>query len=188
MQTKLDDSIAPTLRDIAVKLRLGGWISFWVQLGLGFVAVLCLLFAISGRTFSTKTDAGIGAGIFWAVVGVLALCFSIYFDFRYTRIARGLLKPNPELHPKKADTIRLVRIAIITGLVGMLLTLFGAGATAGVLVAKSVSQPPGVAITDPNKIIRAIDVFVEVANIDGIAAHLIGTVTSLWLFDQIHRH
>ncbi|MBV9385404.1 MAG: DUF3611 family protein [Chroococcidiopsidaceae cyanobacterium CP_BM_ER_R8_30] len=188
METKLDRSITPTVRDIAIKLRLTGWISFWIQLGLGVVAVLCLLFAKSGRSFSTKTDPGIGAGMFWAGIGVLVLCFSIYLAFRYTRIAKGLLNPNPELHPKKADTTRLVRIAIITSLVGMLLALFGAGSTAGVLVAKSVSQPPGVAITDPNKIIRALDVFVEVANIDIIAAHLVGTVTSLWLVDQIHHH
>lgn len=55
------------------------------------------------------------------------------------------------------------------GLVGILLCLVGAGSTAGVLVAKAVSQPPGVAITDHNRMIRSLDVFVEVANINGIA-------------------
>jgi hypothetical protein len=73
-------------------------------------------------------------------------------------------------------------------LVGILLNLLGGGATLGVLVAKAVSQPPGVAITDPNRIIRGLDVFVMVANINGIAAHFVGNVASLWLIDQVHRH
>ncbi|WP_083889659.1 DUF3611 family protein [Nostoc sp. PCC 7107] len=49
-----------------------------------------------------------------------------------------------------------------------LLTLLGAGSTLGTLVAKSISQALGVAITNPNKIIRALDVFVVVANINGV--------------------
>jgi hypothetical protein len=56
-----------------------------------------------------------------------------------------------------------------------------------VLVAKAVSQPAGVAITDPTKIVRALDVFVVVANIAGIAANFMGMIVSLWLFDRIER-
>jgi hypothetical protein len=55
----------------------------------------------------------------------------------------------------------------------------------GVLVAKTVSQPPGVVIVDPNKIVRALDVFVVLANLNLIAAHLIGTAISFWLIDRI---
>jgi len=91
------------------------------------------------------------------------------------------------LRPKKADTIQLLRLGVIVGLVGILLFLLGAGATLGVLVAKSVSQPPGVAITDPNRIVRALDVFVAVANVNGIAAHFVGTVSAIFLLERIHR-
>jgi hypothetical protein len=55
-------------------------------------------------------------------------------------------------------------------------------------VAKTISQPPGVAILDPNKIVRAIDVFVVLANIALIAAHLVGTVIAFWLLDRIHHY
>jgi hypothetical protein len=78
-------------------------------------------------------------------------------------------------------------MAVIVSLVGIFLSLLGAGATVGVLVAKSISQPPGVAITDPERIIRALDVFVAVANINGIAGNFVGVVTSLGLFDWAHR-
>lgn len=188
MQTKVDSSsISPAQQKVISTFRLVGWIAFWVELGLAVATGLVLLFAVSGRNFATQTITGIGIGIFWAVCGVIALCFSVYVAFRYTRIAKGLRNPNPSLHPKKSDTIKFLRLAVIVSLVGILLSLLGAGATMGVLVAKSISQPPGVAITDPNKIIRALDVFVAVANINGLTGNFVGVVTSLGLLSWVHR-
>lgn len=189
MQTKTNSKLlAPAIEGIANALRLTGWLGFWVQLGFGIVCSISLLFAWSGRNFSEQTHRGIGIGIFWAVCGILALAVNVYLDFRYTRIAKALRNPNPERRPKKVDTVRILRIGLMTSLLGTLLNLLGAGATIGVLVAKSVSQPPGVAITDPNMIIRALDVFVTVANVNGIAAHFVGNLTSLWLLDRVNHH
>jgi hypothetical protein len=118
----------------------------------------------------------------------VVLLFSVYWDFRYTCIGKSLENPNPALHLSKADTTTIIRLGIIASLVGILLTLLGAGSTVLVLVAKSISQPPGVAITDPYRIIRALDVFVAVANINGIAAHFVGTIASLWLLERVHKY
>ncbi|QLE59313.1 DUF3611 family protein [Nostoc sp. TCL26-01] len=181
-------SLAPSLYGIANTIRLTGWITLWVQLALAVVALLTLLFALTGKSFSNQPSSTLGIGIFWAMCGIVALLFSVYWDFRYTHIGKQLANPNPALHPSKADTIRAVQLGIIVGLLGMLLTLVGASATLGVFIAKSLSQPPGVAITDPNKIIRALDVFVMVANINGIVAHYIGTVASMWLYERVHQH
>jgi len=189
MQTETDvRTLAPSLQGIANTIRLTGWITFWIQLGLAVVSGLAVLFASTGRDFADQPNAGLGVGIFWAICGIIALLFSVYWNFRYTRLGKRLANPNPSLHPSKADTIAALRLGIIVGLVGILLTLFGTGSTLGVLVAKSISQPPGVAITDPNKIIRALDVFVAVANINGITAHFVGTVASLWLLERVHKH
>jgi hypothetical protein len=181
-------AIAPKLQDIGKTIRLTGWITLWVQLGLTIVSGLALLFAATGRDFSQQPNAGLGIGIFWGLAGILALLFSVYWNYKYTRFGKQLLNPNPALHPSKADTVRAIRLGIVAGLVGILISILGAGATVGVLVAKSVSQPPGVAITDPYRIIRAMDVFVEVANINSIFAHFIGTVGSLWLLEKAHQN
>ncbi|MEA5502681.1 DUF3611 family protein [Halotia wernerae UHCC 0503] len=180
--------VPPSVHGIANTIRFTGWIVFWMQLALAVVSGLVLLFVSTGREFSSQPNAGLGVGIFWAVCGILVLLFSVYLNFSYTRLGKRLDNPNPSLHPSKADTIAAIRLAIMVGLVGMLLTLLGAGSTLGVLVAKSISQPPGVAITDPYKIIRALDVFVEVANVNGIAAHFVGTAASLWLLERVHQH
>lgn len=173
---------------IANTIRLTGWVALWVQLALALVSGLTLLFAATGREVGNQPNPGLGVGIFWAVFGILILLFSVFWDFRYTRIGRRLDNRNPTLHPSKADTIRAIRWGILAGLVGIFITLLGAGISVSVLLAKAVSQPPGVAITDPNKIIRALDVFIVVANINGIAAHFMGTVASMWLLEKVHEH
>ncbi|WP_017720522.1 DUF3611 family protein [Kamptonema formosum] len=186
MQTQSDySSISPAKQKTVTTFRLVGWMAFWLELALALASGLVLLFAISGQNFAAETNAGIGIGIFWAIGGVIALLFNTFLAFRYTRIAKGLENPNTDRHPKKGDTVQLLRLGLIVGLVGIFLCLVGAGSTSGVLVAKAVSQPPGVAISDPNRIIRALDVFVEVANINGIAANFVAVLTSLGLLNWI---
>ncbi|MDB9304333.1 DUF3611 family protein [Nodularia spumigena CS-591/12] len=173
---------------IAHQIRLTGWVLLWVQLALALVSGLLLLFSSTGRNFANQPNPGLGIGVIWAIIGILLLLFSVFWDFRYTRIGRRLGNINPTLHPSKADTTRAIRMGILVSLVGIFIAILGAGTSVSVLVAKAVSQPPGVAITDPNKIIRALDVFIVVANINGIAAHFVGTVASIWLLEKVHQH
>ncbi|MDB9322198.1 DUF3611 family protein [Nodularia spumigena CS-591/04] len=173
---------------IAHQIRLTGWVMLWVQLALALVSGLLLLFSSTGRNFANQPNPGLGIGVIWAIIGILLLLFSVFWDFRYTRIGRRLGNINPTLHPSKADTTRAIRMGILVSLIGIFITILGAGTSVSVLVAKAVSQPPGVAITDPNKIIRALDVFIVVANINGIAAHFVGTVASIWLLEKVHQH
>lgn len=204
MQTQAEEQILnPKVERIANILRLIGWVSFWLQLGIGAASSLMVIFAISGRNFSQAitpptprvgvptytqgTTPGIGVSIFWAICGILVLLFSLYLSFRLTRFARRLRNPNPEVHPKKAVVMQLLRIGVISSLVGMLLFIFGGGSGLGVLLSKSIAQPQGVAIYDPTRIIRSLDIFVAMANMNGIAAHFVGTVVFLGLFNWLHR-
>jgi len=73
------------------------------------------------------------------------------------------------------------------GLIGILLTILGGGATLGVLFAKAIAQPQGMAIYDPTRMIRSIDIMVAMVNMSVIAAHFAGTVASLSVFEWLHR-
>ena len=180
---------SPKIQKIAHTFRWYGWLSFWIQLGLAFASILILMFAASGRKFSPDASTGIGIGVFWSACSFLALCITVFFAFRYTRIAKGLLRePDAHLHPRKADTVQLLRLGVIVGLIGILLGLFGAGSSLGVLIAKTVSQPPGMAITHPDRIVRALDVFVVLANFNLITAHFVDVASSMWLLEKLHLH
>ena len=179
----------PKIQKIARTFRWYGWLSFWTQLGLAFSSIVILMVAASGKKFSPDTSTGLGIGVFWSVCSFLALSMTTFFAFRYTRIAKGLLRePDAHIHPRKAETIELLRFAVILGFVGILLGLFGAASSLGVLIAKTISQPPGIAITNPNRIVRALDVFVVLANFNLITAHFIGAASSMWLLEKLHLH
>jgi Protein of unknown function (DUF3611) len=181
--------IPAALGKIANAFRFYGWVGFWVQLVMAFLAAIALLFALFGQAFSADTRSGVGVTVFWAMCAIAFLVVGILFDVRYVRVSKGLLhEPGGLLHPRKAGAIRLLRLGALVSFVGILLALLGAGTGVGVLVAKTVSQPPGVAILNPNKIVRAMDVFVVLANVTLIAAHLAGTVIAFWLLDRVHHY
>ncbi|MFB2934540.1 DUF3611 family protein [Aerosakkonemataceae cyanobacterium BLCC-F154] len=203
MQTNLEKTTTDDkLRRIANVLRWTGWASFWLQLILLAAATIMLILAISGRSFnravtpevgvaavnySEATTPGIGIGIFWAGCGIVVLLFALFIAFRQTRLAKRLFKTNELIHPQKSEVLQVLRWGVITGFVGMLLTILGGGTTLGVLLSKSIAQPQGVAIYDPTRIIRSLDIFVATANMNGITAHFIGTVTSLGLINWLNR-
>ncbi|KAM3094740.1 DUF3611 family protein [Phormidesmis sp. 146-35] len=189
------DSLFYKLEVIGKILRLIGWSGLVTQLGLALAAGMMLLFAIAGRNFNQAAIApvpgapvynfrdaatpGLGVGVFWAVCGVLTLLFTSYLAFRQLRFARRLRNPNPDLHPKKSDVMKVLQIAIIVGFVGMGFTILGGGAALGVLLSKSITMPQGAALYAPNRIIRPLDVLVAMANMVGITAHFLGTIASV---------
>lgn len=198
MQTHPTPHPPSPARSIGSQMRLVGWLSFWLQLAFAVGAGLVLLFAISGRRFNqafsapgvaepATTTAGIGIGIFWAVCGIAVLLFGTFVAFRYIGFGKRLRREPIDTQPSKAETTQLLRLGVLTGLLGVLLTILGVGGTLAVLLAKAVSQPQGVALYDPNRIIRAMDVFVGMANANGLAGNFLGLLSSLWLSDRVGR-
>ncbi len=204
MQTDEKQPSVVNIERIAAILRIAGWLSFIIQVGLAAASGVLLLLAISGRTFNQaivappgvpgatvtttqSTTPGLGVGIFWAVCGILVLLFGIYLAFRLLRFSKRLRNSDPAIHPQRDQVMEVLRLAVITGFVGMLFMILGTGTTIAVLLAKSVAQPQGVAIYDPNRIIRSLDVFVAAANTTGVTAHFVGAIASLVTFDWLHR-
>lgn len=164
-----------------------------------------VVFALAGRKFSQAPalprdvtpsigvnlnrgiTPGIGIGILWAVCGILALLAGIYLAFCHTRFAKRLRPVDTMKHPAKSEVMKVLHLSAIVGLVGMLLTILGGGVTLGVLFSKVIAQPQGVAIYDPTRVIRSINIIVAMANISGIAAHFVGAVASLSVFEWLHR-
>lgn len=204
MQTSVETtSLSTKLERAGTLLRTIGWVGFWLDLGLAAAASLMIMFAIAGRSFNQvattpvpgapvtsdipATTPGLGIGIFWAVCTILALLFSVYLAYRQTRFAKRLQSADPIVHPQKHDIVQLLRLGAIVGFIGMLFAVFGGVTTLSILLAKSLSQVQSAAIYDPARMIRSLDIFVALANMTGIVAHLIGTFTSASLFEWIHR-
>jgi hypothetical protein len=183
-------SSSATIRAIAQTFRLIGWISFWIQLVLGFVsAAILLVFAVfSPRTGSPSNNPGTGFGVFLAVCGLIILGAGIYLAFRYTRIGRALDSSNTSNRPRKSETVQVLRLGLWINLIGTVVTLLGAQAIVGTLVARSISpQAITTQFFDPNRFISGSDMFVVQANTNTVSAHFAGLLASLWLLNRINR-
>jgi hypothetical protein len=88
-------------RSLAKKLRLFGWIGFWLQFVLAFISALLLAFAITGRAFSPGS-AWFGDATYWGGYGFLLLCFAVLLAFYYTRAARKVVS-RPDSYFKLAN-------------------------------------------------------------------------------------
>jgi hypothetical protein len=191
MSENLDaQSSSSTRRAIAQTFRLTGQITFWAQLVLGLVSGGILLFAsFSGN--SNAGGSGTGLGIFFAICGLVVLGISIFISFRYIGIGRQLDSSNSNNHPRKLETVQVVRLGLILHLVGILLTLIGAQAIVGILLTKSltVSQiiPGTITQVDPSRVIQPLDIFVVQANTNTISAHFTGLLGSIWLLNRITK-
>jgi len=189
MSNQPDSSSASSAREkVAKYLRLGGWVCFWSQLALAVISALILLFALFSLP-NSQTNAGSGGGLLFAGLGLAALGFSVYLAFRYPQLARKLRSPTPSLRPTKADTTQQVRMALISNMTGMLLTLVGAESINGILLAKSLSQPSALiqATGSLREFIQPLDIFLVLGNTHTIFAHFVGIAAALLLLNEIHK-
>jgi cytochrome b561 len=174
-------TLAKAILRLVKNLHRLGWIAFWVQFTLAIISLLLLLFATSGQVISPNVGR-LSSGIFWAIFGFAILCLTTILFFYYTRSARKInAKPDFYINPKKKSSPWFLKLSYKASLIGMLIGFIGVGISISLLIAKTISQPPGIAITDPRKIVRALDVFILLINFDLLIAHFIGAVISIWV-------
>jgi Protein of unknown function (DUF3611) len=178
----------PTKQRFASTFRIVSRFSFWIQLGLGAISAIALLFAMFSRNIGVQTgNAGIGFGIFLAIVGILVLCFRVFWSFRYRQLAKGLQLPNRDLHPRREDIIQVLKIGLIVSLVGLLLAFLASEVSVVVVLAKALAEPQGIAVYNRENVIRSLDILVVLANVNLIGCHLVGGVTSLGLLEWLDQ-
>jgi len=183
-------SISPNVLKIANVLRITGWVGFWGQLVLAIIATLILLFALITRNAGGDVNnPGTGSGLLFAFLGLVAVYLSIGWSYRYTLMAKQLMRSDADERPSRVETLKQLKIGLIISLVGMFLTLIGAEAIVGVLVAKSLSQAQTALITpdSANRIVQPIDIFIVQANTNTMLAHFTGLICSFWLQDRIAK-
>lgn len=175
-----------TNTEFVTTFRLFSRVSFWIQLFLGGVSGIVLVFAMLGRNMSEQTNsAGIGFGIVLAILGLLLLCFRIFWDFRYRLLGRLLHAENSQVYPSKEHITHTLRIGLVSSLVGVLIAFVASEETVAVVLAKTLGQPQAVAAYAPENVIRSLDIFVTMANVNLIGAHFFGAVTSLGLLNWV---
>lgn len=175
------------VQQVALNIKQAGRIGFWLQLILGIVATVTLLFTSPVLINSQERTLTSQFGIFCAAIGLVALAVNVFFSWRYTRMAKLIEESSPGARPKKADTLKIIRIGLAINLLGMLIAIIGAEALIGLVLAKSLSRPQLALTSNPSEFVNSLDLLIVQANTNTIAAHFAGIASTLWLLNRISR-
>ncbi len=182
---------APSPRRLAIDFRWFGWLGFWLQSLLGFIPILLLIFALF--LYQSPQRGVVGIGNFLAFGCLMALLFTIYWCFRYTRVAVDLEDPN--FRPRRIEVIRTLWVGLLSNAAGMLCAVLIGMGKAGTLLTTLLALPPGaITLTTPTTggtllnrgpVVTVLDMVAMQAVLNTIAAELVGILVALWLLYRL---
>ena len=181
---------SPAVKQIASTLILLGNLGFWLQLLLGIVSLMMLLFSTPLLGSKGESSGNESLALFCASIGVLTLALSIFFFFRrYIVIGKNLKNARAGRdRPNKKFTVRLIRLGLTSNLAGMLISIIGAEAFAGLLFQKASLIPLGTnALFQPSQLINSVEIMALLANIHTILSHFAGISLGLILLERINK-
>jgi hypothetical protein len=176
-----------TANRIGKQMKRTGQIGSFVQLLLAVAATVTFIVSFS-KVGSGLQNPSTSGGLLLALLALIALYGSIYWYYGYVRMSGKLANPN--LRPKKADTIKMIRGGVGINLLGLGASILAAESIGGNLFGKSFAFFFPWSAYNPNafsNMIQPLDIFIVLANTHALAAHFIGLVGSLWLLDRITK-
>jgi hypothetical protein len=178
---------------IARSLRWLGWVGFWLQALFGFIPILVLVANVLARPGQA---GGFSLGLWLAIACLVILCFSIYWCFRYTRLATRL--ESRDLRPAKAQVIRDLKLGLTANASVMVIAVLIALLRVGELTFKMLTLPQGATVIAPNQLgttigtpgalITPSNMIAIQAMLNIIAAGLVGTIVALLLLYRVGQH
>lgn len=183
-----------SLQQVAQSLRWLGWVGLCLQSLLGFIPILAVITAVLFNPVRQQ-QSGFSFGLWLAIFCLFILLFSIYWCFRYTRLANQL--EVRELRPAKARVIQDLKWGLLANIGMMTIAVFIALSRVGELTFKMLTLPHGATIIAPNQtgttvaqgaLITPSNMIAIQAMINTIAAGLVGVVVALLLLYQVGQH
>jgi heme/copper-type cytochrome/quinol oxidase subunit 4 len=185
------ESASSTAQQVAHSLRWLGWVGFWLQALLGFIPILVVISTVFSRAAQPMT--ALSLGVWLALACLVILVFSIYWCFRYTRLASRL--ESRDLRPARAQVIRDLKLGLVANIGMMAIAVLIALSRVGSLTFKMLTLPQGATVITPNQLgttlgapgalITPSNMIAIHAMISAIAAGLVGTIVSLLLLYQV---
>ena len=185
--SRLTQSLPAPIQKVSKNLKRWGFWSFWLQLVLGIISAVTLLFATPALFEAKENIQGIQFGIVSAFISIILLVTSIVISFRYGKIGRKIENRDATLRPKKSETMKLIRTGLIFNLVGMLFAVIGAETLVGLALAKLLTLSPQLIGSNPQQYVNSLDLLIIQANTNTIGAHFAGIITDLLLVSRLNE-
>ena len=180
-------------RQMAQNCRLLGWIGFWSQTALAVVTIVIGVWLLLRPGPSSSYTLNINTVLGYACL--IALIFTLYWSYRYTRLAIDL--EHPDFRPSRARVSRAFWIGLMANTVGMgFAVLIGLAQVSRMLftmltlpagASRLITPTEGGSLLGPSGLFSAMDMLGLQAVMNAIAAELIGIVIAAWLLSRIYR-
>ncbi len=177
----------PSRKKFAETFRVLSRISYWIHLILGSISGIIMLLVTFSRTTTEDSSTGSGLSIFIAIFSLIALGFRVYWAWRYSQLAKKLQRTNPNIQPSRTEIIQILRIGLLTSLIGLFLAFIASEINLVSLVAGAIARPQGIAVYDREQVVKIADLLLILAQINILGAHFLGSVNSLGLLNWISK-
>jgi hypothetical protein len=173
------------LDNLAKTFRRLGRVGFWLQVVLGSIPAVLMLyvFAFSGQTSGTR--AGLPIVEYLTVLSLLMLLFTTYWFHRYTVLARTIA--DPESGITESAVLGKVWIGLVASSLGLFFSMAVMLAEVGQLLFYFLAAPQGgipaiqtISGTSASWV-SAVDLVSLMALMLALAAEVAALVLSLWL-------
>lgn len=162
-----------------------GWMGFWLQIVLGSVPLLLMVFIFAFARSPNGPRTGFPFVEYLTAASLLILVFTIVWFYRYTRLAKCLAEPSTR--PSILSITRTIWMGIMVGSLGILVSMLLMIIETGNLLFNFLKAPQGgvpvVQTTGAQALgwVSTIDVASLMALSLFLFAELIVLVFSLWL-------
>lgn len=182
-----------TMRQVADAFRWVGWSALTAQLVLGAMPIFILVFALLFHRNPPQTYFSLALTLAYACLVILL--FSLYWCYRYTRLAIQL--GDPSSRPPKARVIQQLWAGLLVNLVGISCAVIVGISQTGNLLVRLLSLPPGsrvltqnpdAMVLSPYSLVNPMNIMALQADFFCIAAATVGVIAALWLLNRVDRH
>jgi len=164
-----------------------GWIGFWLQVVFGSLPIVLLIYFLAFSTSGSVSRSGIPFIEYLVFANLLLLFFTAFWSYRYTRLGRRLLDPNPERRPSETYVMGVAWTGVVASTVGMLFSMIVIVVEAANMMFFFLRAPQGgipvVQTSGAGALywVSSVDMVSLTALILALFGELIVLVISLWL-------
>ncbi len=189
VETKLSETRGLPQKNLADSFSRFGWIGFWIQIVVGVIPIILMFYSFVFTKSMTGPRAGLPIVEYLTLGGLAILIFTIYWFFRYTRIADKMRKPDTS--PSETELARSVWIGLIASSTGIVFTITVMFFEVAHLLFYFLATPQGgVPVIQTTGIhsaswVSAVDMLSLLSMVLTLLAELIVIVFSLWLLFRV---
>ena len=186
MLRRLQDAIRPSKgSSLARAFSCVGWVGLWLQVVFGSLPVIMMAYYFAFTRSPSASRSGFPFIEYLTIADLLILIFTIFWSYRYTRLARRMR--DPDQRPSESSVVAVVWTGVVASTAGLLFSMIVILVEGGNLLLRFLKAPqagiPVIQTSGAESVywVSTVDMVSLMALILTLFGELIVLVLSLWL-------